>query len=759
MTPSNVVDFDDPAWQIMYQRYVDTMYGPQTRQTGVSGPAPNPLLDPTGYATYLEKLRNSPQKRRECEMVARQKLFEVRNELTIEEALAPVPTQLPSVSLHALTPRQATEHDRRKDLYLNHKTRQFRDELKKYDNDIAGREEAIVKFGDFIMSTVFGSDWPISAAIKGVSGKATQSSIYDRGCDCGYGLPSVGGGQAAQKSKAHVKGQQPASKDKATQKPGARSQPANKVDDSGQRKDDASFQSILHELQSNEAIMQGIREYEQEKRYQWGSDVPPEYYDYYDEYGNWIYGQDRSSHRDHDPSDADDHNDDDFSRDKWGDDPYDLDPTEGQRVWSDEEGFDAEIEGAMQQAILEEQARMMQQADKKAAKKRQKRQNQKKKNAEKPASEGGRKNEVVDDKVQGEGKALGPNSAAAENLSAGSEQNVAGSAAAKDCGGLPPRSTTTPSPIVDSEVKAALSLGTQKPMPTAASTASVGLGLAKGLMSARPFSHSNTKPFSYSFPQISASSATKTPPPNKGPTAEELRREFFRKSDEVLAKMKADAQKQKATESESKGSAFGGGSNDTFQMTFRIPGPSNFVIQATGTRIGSSTTSEKGKEPEKDKTQADPPSKSKYADAPTALKAAMTQVDDRGSGKRKKVIHSRSSNSTLTPASDVGSSSQSVKKKAETASTSMSSTVSVKGDASRQQDVRLAAEKGPLKSDKSARTSASASTNKKAQAKAQRKGQPAHRLKKIKFEVVVFKKPFTPSKRPHRDCWHGREWL
>lgn len=80
--------------------------------------------------------------------------------LTLEEALAPpLPSRLPQINLTALTPRQATEHDLLKWRWTSHKVREFRIELEQYDDDIAGRKEAITRFGDMVMVALFGENW------------------------------------------------------------------------------------------------------------------------------------------------------------------------------------------------------------------------------------------------------------------------------------------------------------------------------------------------------------------------------------------------------------------------------------------------------------------------------------------------------------------------------------------------------------------------------------------------------------------------
>lgn len=123
--------------------------------------------DPASY----ERSRRS-----QAEAIANHYLDTVHLEATVEEALAPVPTHLPLLRLHALTPRQATDHNVRKGLYIAHKTRQFRIELPKYDDDIVGRKEALIKFGDDCLTSFFGPDWANPS--EDSAAKATPSRIY-----------------------------------------------------------------------------------------------------------------------------------------------------------------------------------------------------------------------------------------------------------------------------------------------------------------------------------------------------------------------------------------------------------------------------------------------------------------------------------------------------------------------------------------------------------------------------------------------------
>ena len=139
---------------------------------------PDPVLDPSGHAQYTKDLEAF--KRSNSESVAKQYLLHHPLEMTLFEALSPIPTSITLLKLHALTPRQATRHDELNDLFVSHHTRKFRIELQKYDDDIVGRKEAIIKFGDFISTSLFGPDWAQTMQLK-FSGRATPSYIYTDG--------------------------------------------------------------------------------------------------------------------------------------------------------------------------------------------------------------------------------------------------------------------------------------------------------------------------------------------------------------------------------------------------------------------------------------------------------------------------------------------------------------------------------------------------------------------------------------------------
>ncbi|KAJ1028086.1 hypothetical protein NDA13_003535 [Ustilago tritici] len=125
-------------------------------------------------------------KRSQAETVGKHYLTVIPIVPTLGEALAPpLPTHLPVLNLAALTPGQATQHDLLKWRWIANKTRQCRIELEQYDDDIAGRKEAIIKFGEAMLVALFGQDWT-----AGMNARCKPSCVYmpDAGDDpYGYG--------------------------------------------------------------------------------------------------------------------------------------------------------------------------------------------------------------------------------------------------------------------------------------------------------------------------------------------------------------------------------------------------------------------------------------------------------------------------------------------------------------------------------------------------------------------------------------------
>ncbi|SPO25083.1 uncharacterized protein UTRI_02818_B [Ustilago trichophora] len=177
---------NDPARAWFVQQFLLELLGPHMQQ------APDPILNPADHAAYLERLDKS--RKAQAESIAAQNLSTCSIETTEVEALSPVVKTLPLLPLYALTPRQATEHDRQKSIYLAQKTRVLRVELQKYDDDVVGRREAMIKFGQEVLCALFGSDW-VNVTSQQHGGKATPSLIYqeyDHGAGSSYG-PNTGG--------------------------------------------------------------------------------------------------------------------------------------------------------------------------------------------------------------------------------------------------------------------------------------------------------------------------------------------------------------------------------------------------------------------------------------------------------------------------------------------------------------------------------------------------------------------------------------
>ncbi|KAJ1020062.1 hypothetical protein NDA16_004342 [Ustilago loliicola] len=126
-------------------------------------------------------------KRDQAESVGKHYLSTIPLVPSVNEALATLPTHLPTLNLAALTPRQATEHDLLKWRWTAHKTRQLRIELQQYDDDIAGRKEAITKFGEMMLIALFGQNWTAAPKLK-----CSPSYVYmpDDADDDPYGYGS-----------------------------------------------------------------------------------------------------------------------------------------------------------------------------------------------------------------------------------------------------------------------------------------------------------------------------------------------------------------------------------------------------------------------------------------------------------------------------------------------------------------------------------------------------------------------------------------
>ncbi len=166
---------------------METIFANRAAKQASSALASDPSTDLASRTTAAEA--SEKYKRAEAESMARQLLLKFNDDMSIEDALKPVPPSYPSLLLHALTPRQITEHVKLKDRYFSHKARLFRIELIKYDDDVIGRNEALVRFGDEIHATVFGKNR--EAAMRQT--ETTPSSVYREAesyYSCGHVAPS-----------------------------------------------------------------------------------------------------------------------------------------------------------------------------------------------------------------------------------------------------------------------------------------------------------------------------------------------------------------------------------------------------------------------------------------------------------------------------------------------------------------------------------------------------------------------------------------
>ncbi|TKY86099.1 hypothetical protein EX895_004924 [Sporisorium graminicola] len=263
------------------------------------------------------------------------------------------------------------------------------------------------------------------------------------------------------------------------------------------------------------------------------------------------------------------------------------------------------------------------------------------------------------------------------------------------------------------------SVGLNLARPPAAGTGGFHHQLPKGVAAAASAAATTTGKtkagFSYTFPMSTAADAQRTLSTNKGPTAEELRRKSLQRSEVVRAKIKANAQKQKQQQQADKGA---GGSGARIGSA---PGPSS---------VGTSKTKFATVAPAKDSWKARPPSPTSSS-APGEWKVMYQwqppPKSKPGAAKRKKEPSSSSSETAPLPAtgpSSASGASKPAKKKPVPASSSNKSK--------------------PL-------TFALGPTSAGAASAAQPNG--------IKYHIVVYKKPYLPSMRPQRDCWHGRVGL
>ncbi|SJX66088.1 uncharacterized protein SRS1_13530 [Sporisorium reilianum f. sp. reilianum] len=766
----------DPATAMLFQQFLASLMASQPGSYpmayGGSAVYDYPASDPLRYsaASHTAYSKNAEAlKRSRAETMAKHLLSLYASELTLREALSPIPAKLPQLALHALTPRQATQHDEQKTLFLAHRTREFRGELEKFDNDIPGRKEALVKFGDFVCTALFGLDWDQTTRLR-YSGKATPSSIYSdhEVYDDGYYYDPPPSGNlcakhAAEASKAATLA------NSAT----AKSEPQQTARDDAKESSTGATQK-----KSDQDMLREIRLWNAQRRQEQGLDR----YEYdFDDYGfaddydfDYVGASDPE-----DPYEVMDRYNRAFAYD--ADDPESYFPYD-EDLYDDYEEYLDFVMGMRRDELLY----AMQSSDVypgmgfKKKKKKQKRRGSKKGKAAKPvaASKGG------DDKQGNNGSSADvKNDKGKEKL----EKTSEGAAPSQitTVGGNTAASAATPAPAALAKSKSQLStpqkpsspfqmfrnplhagspLGTHS-SPSMLTTASVGLNLARPAASIGGFRYQSPKPvpasskggFSFKFPDSTAADAKRTLPTNKGPTAEELRREFQRSSDAVLAKMKANAQKQQEGSKKGiAGSSMSGGVDTTKGKHGLTGKPATAAFGVAGGATKARPASPPPAPGEwKVIYQYQPPQpqsqpKPKPAAAP----------------KRKKEPSSSSSEATPLPTTRASTTSKPAKKKLNPAfsSTQTTPSVAISGILS----VNKTSKQSTANANKSSSANSKAAKPKPgaaaAVAPAAQSTQPqahthAQKPKGIKYQMVVYKKPYMPSMRPQRDCWHGRVWL
>ena len=309
------------------------------------------------------------------------------------------------------------------------------------------------------------------------------------------------------------------------------------------------------------------------------------------------------------------------------------------------------------------------------------------------------KNRSASDVQEKRGKAKSGETSAGDSISQASA--VKGAVTASDSNPSTPQKAFSPLQFLKSPLEPGSPLGVRKPA-SPLTTACVGLNLAKPLAAVARFGDPPSK--------TNVADAKKAMRETKGPAAAEVRREPANKSEGVVAQTKANSQKQGAKQRSGVSVARSGDS-----VTFHLSVP-----------VGES----RGKAPNQVATSvAKAPSSS--AD-PTVKPAPAAQGrDDAPKGKRRRLAASSSSSDAAPPTAAL----QPVKKKinAGTAGNANSNRGSTSNPANGQPKKQPIAKQG-------------------------KRSQPATapKPKKIKYQMVVYKKHYMPSMRPHRDCWHGR---
>ncbi|CDU23114.1 uncharacterized protein SPSC_01744 [Sporisorium scitamineum] len=754
---------DDPtAREWFLQQILPYLFAGAPHSAGYAIPAPDPVLDPNGHAAYTRSV-----KRPRAEAMARHVLALYPPELTQREALSPIPTKLSLLGLHALTPRQATQHELQKSLFLAHMTRQFRVELQKHDDDIAGRKEAMIEFGEAVCNSIFGPDWFQSTQLM-YGGKATPSSIYsDHGAyDDGYYYDQPAASNLCAKHAAAAAASEtpvytPASvmQSKLQKSAGDLAQEGMTAANRKQAKDDLRWELLRWDSTlTRKQALDGQEEL-------------------FDEYGiddyeaySYLYG------------DANDHDDPysfmDYYKAAY---PYDDDDPEAYIPYYEElhENYDeylnfvkelrrSEIAHAMESSKeLAEELGFGSRTKRRGKNSRPGKQASAATNSgqelKKEGSAGAVKNE------KGKEKLDTTMAGAAPSTSSTFGSNTAEAAPAKSDFNTPQKSFSSLQ-IFKSPLHAGSPLGTQS-SPSLLTTASVGLNLAKPAAAIGGFSYQLPKAaatattkegsnyqisnpaasskggFSHSFLER-VDSARMTLPKSKGPTAEELRREFLQKSAALLVKTKTNAQKQDGAKKGVAGSGSGGGSTPGLSSSGKTKAKEAETSKAKGATVDPAKTASKVPSPYpavgewKVIYKYEPPPKPKPA-AP----------------KRKKEPSSSSSDTFPLAAKDPGMISKPAKKKLNPTPAATSTSTQTKPQASASGTTA-----GKTSKQRPAKTTTSAGVNSKpvkpkpAAGVAGSTQTKAQKPKEIKYQVVVFKKPFLPSKRPQRDCWHGRVW-
>lgn len=280
------------------------------------------------------------RKRAQAEEIGNGYLVKYSQGPSAKEAMATIPTSVPVLPLYALTPRQATDHDTKKELYLAHKTRLFRKEIEQYDDDIVGRREAIIKFGENLITSIAGPEWSMSGLAQATpslvysNSHSTSRVQYGPSIDCDCGDPSCPltamygrAGKSAQQSKPGNGVQSGEAKPALDPTAAPASAKAAKAQSTGPTAKASEANDLSKDdAMKREAIMEEVREAMKQSEF-WDPEHP-------DHAGEW---------------------DDDFNDpyDVYGHDPYDddYDDMYGDPEYGYYDGYGAESNEAMFDAM------------------------------------------------------------------------------------------------------------------------------------------------------------------------------------------------------------------------------------------------------------------------------------------------------------------------------------------------------------------------------------------------------------------------